>query len=977
MSTAKGFKKVYEKVFGNPNEKVLKQLEERVKEINDLEPKFKEFSDEELKTKTVEFKRRLASGESLENLLPEAFATVRETAVRLMGMRHYDVQLVGGMTIHSGRIAEMRTGEGKTLVATLPVYLNALQGKGCHVVTVNDYLARRDAVWMGQIYDYLGLSLGIVQGQRVSYIYDSSIKGQEEGGEIDKERDETGDFKVEYDYLRPASRKEAYLCDITYGTNNEFGFDYLRDNMVQDLSQMVMRRGDEMHFAVIDEIDSILVDEARTPLIISAPAEEAADQYYQFAKLVKQLKEEEDYNIDEKLKSSTLTEEGIRKFEQWLGVENIYVEGGTRTVHHIEQALKAEVLFKRDKDYVVEGSEVVIVDEFTGRKMPGRRYSEGLHQAIEGKEGVPVQRESNTLATITFQNLFRMYRKLAGMTGTAATEEEEFRKIYSLEVIIIPTNKPDVRMDHPDRIYRTDKAKYEGVAKQIKECQERGQPVLIGTISVEKNEELAQYLTAAGINYEILNAKNHEREGEIIAQAGRPAAVTLATNIAGRGVDIKLGGSPVNKEVEKKVIEAGGLFVIGSERHESRRIDNQLRGRSARQGDPGETQFYVSTDDDLMRIFAGERLKAVMTRLKIPDDMPIEQKTITKMLENAQTKVEGHNFDIRKHLLEYDDVLNKQRTVIYKRRREILDLTSGDQDAFEKLAQKNDETTEKEDNIEKIVNDENTNSVEKKYNSLKEIILEMVENEIEFVVTYHTNSDAIKELEGEEKENWNVKEIFETMKTIFPFGNEERETILKIKPEGDTKISEVEARDKLVKILLKKAKVEYEKISDKVSESVNQEEGPMVMRGIEKSMLLRAIDSLWVEYLVELRILRQGIGLRGYGQRDPLVEYKKETFHMFNKLLENIQKEVVYSFYKVGIGLQLVPTVMANDKMTLEGAKKTNSAQGKMIEKKTRNQSGDKIGRNDVIEITNGTETKSIKYKKAQPLIESGAWSLK
>jgi len=977
MSTAKGFKKVYEKVFGNPNNKVLKQLEERVKEINDLEPKFKKFTDEELKVKTVEFKRRIASGESLENLLPEAFATVRETAVRCMGMRHYDVQLIGAMAIHSGRIAEMRTGEGKTLVATLPAYLNALQGKGCHVVTVNDYLARRDAVWMGQIYDFLGLSLGIIQGERVSYIYDSQVKGKEEGSETDNQRDKTGDFKVEYDYLRPASRKEAYMCDITYGTNNEFGFDYLRDNMVQDFGQMVMRRGDEMHFAIIDEIDSILIDEARTPLIISAPAEEAADQYYQFAKLVKQLKEEEDYNIDEKLKSSTLTEEGIKKFEQWLGVENIYVEGGIRTVHHIEQALKAEVLFKNDKDYVVEQGEVVIIDEFTGRKMPGRRYSEGLHQAIEGKEGVPIQRESNTLATITFQNLFRMYRKLSGMTGTAATEEEEFRKIYSLEVVIIPTNKPDARTDHPDRIYRTDSAKYVGIAKQIKECQERGQPVLIGTISVEKNEELAQYLTAAGINYEILNAKNHEREGEIIAQAGRPGAVTLATNIAGRGVDIKLGGSPVNKEIEKKVIDAGGLFVIGSERHESRRIDNQLRGRSARQGDPGETQFYVSTDDDLMRIFAGERLKAVMTRLKIPDDMPIEQKTITKMLENAQTKVEGHNFDIRKHLLEYDDVLNKQRTVIYKRRREILDLTADDQDTFEKLTQNSNEITKADTSAEDITFEENIKPVDKKYNSLKEIILEMVENEIEFVVTYHTNSEAVKELEGEDNKNWNVKEIFETMRTIFPFSSEEREEIIKIKPEGDTKISEVEARDKLVEILLKKAKDEYDKIDERVCSSVNKDEGQIFMRGIEKSMLLRAIDLLWVEYLVELRLLRKGIGLRGYGQRDPLIEYKKETFHMFNKLLENIQKEVVYSFYKVGVGLQLAPTIMANDKMTLEGAKKTNSAQGKMIEKKTRNQSGTKIGRNDVVEITNGTEIKSMKYKKAQPLIDSGAWSLK
>ena len=953
MASSKAFKAIYEKVFGNPNDKTLQRLRARVGGINVLEDQFAKLSDEALKGKTAEFKARLEKGETLDDLLPEAFATVREVAKRLMNMRHYDVQLIGGMAIHSGKIAEMRTGEGKTLVATLPTYLNALAGKGVHVITVNDYLARRDAVWMGMVYEFLGLSVGIIQGQRVSYRFDSTAKVEETDSE--ETTVDLGSFKVEYDNLRPISRKEAYECDITYGTNNEFGFDYLRDNMVQEVSQMVMRPGEEMHFCIIDEIDSILIDEARTPLIISAPAEEAGDQYYQFARLATQLTENEDYNVDEKLRSATLTDGGIGKFEQALGVDNIYVSGGVRTVHHIEQALKAEVLFKRDKDYVVEGDEVVIIDEFTGRKMPGRRYSQGLHQAIEAKEGVAIKRESRTLATITFQNLFRMYDKLGGMTGTAATEEEEFRKIYSLEVIVIPTNKPDARLDHPDRIYRTDEAKFKAIGQEIVARREKGQPVLIGTISVEKNEELSSYLQAQGIAHEVLNAKNHEREGEIIAQAGRPGAVTLATNIAGRGVDIKLGGVPLDKTVEQQVLDAGGLFVLGSERHESRRIDNQLRGRSARQGDSGETQFFVSTDDDLMRIFAGDRLKAVMTRLNIPDDMPIEQRTITKMLENAQTKVEGHNFDIRKHLLQYDDVLNKQRTVIYTRRRSILELS----DESGELA--GSEGEEQEQDAEDM-----------SFSSLKDMVLDMIEKEIEFVVSYHTTSTTDDTLEV----NWNMKEIVETMKTIFPFAASEITALESITPEGDTKLAEVEARDKVVTFLLDKAATEYTKIEEKVLAGfATPEEGVRAMRGLEKSIMLRAIDALWVEYLVEIRGLRRSIGLRGYGQRDPLIEYKKESFHMFNTLLANIQKEVVYSFYKVGVGIQLAPTVMASDKMTLQGAKKTNSAQGKLIEKKTRDAGGKKIGRNDVVQITDGTQTKSLKYKKALSLIESG-WKL-
>ena len=689
---------------------------------------------------------------------------------------------------------------------------------------------------------------------------------------------------------------------MTYGTNNEFGFDYLRDNMVQTLSEMVMRPGNEMVYAIVDEIDSILIDEARTPLIISAPAEEATDQYYRFADLVRRLKENEDYNVDEKMRASTLTDVGIAKFEEWLNIENVYAEGGIRMVHHIEQALKAEVLFKRDREYVVDGAEIVIIDEFTGRKMPGRRYSEGLHQAIEAKEGLPIQRESQTLATITFQNLFRMYGKLGGMTGTAVTEAEEFGKIYKLEVVVVPTNKSDHRTDNNDRIYKTEQGKFKAIAERVKECRTKDQPILIGTISVEKNEMLSAYLTANGISHEILNAKNHEREGEIIAQAGRPGAITLATNMAGRGVDIKLGGVPAVPDNVRKVVAAGGLFVLGTERHESRRIDNQLRGRSARQGDPGETQFFVSTDDDLMRIFAGERTKNMMERFNIPDDMPIEQKLITRLLETAQKKVESHNFDIRKHLLEYDDVLNKHRQSIYRRRREILDA----------------------------------------FVSPKKMVMEMIEAEIEFVVSFHTNSaqggsadlsakalasaEALRE-GGEHsfgEDGWNVKEIVETMKTIFAFSpDEEKEFLALSEGKGETKLDDVGRRDAMVTWLLAKATGEYARMEEQVVGSApTKEDGERMMRDIEKSVLLRSIDTLWVDHLVAIDYLRTGIGLRGYGQRDPLVEYKKETYFLFNRLQQSIQKEVVYSFFKIGLGFQLAPTIMASDRLTLQGATK-------------------------------------------------------
>lgn len=957
--------KALEKIFGDPNKKTLKKIQPIVDVINTLEPEFKNLTLDQLKGKTAEFKARLEKGETLDDILPEAFATVREVGTRLLNMRHYDVQLIGGIALHQGRIAEMRTGEGKTLVATLPTYLNSLEGKGVHVVTVNDYLAKRDAVWMAQIYDFLGMSVGIVQSQRETYIYDASFKGGEEGGENDTERDETGSFKVENEFLRPASRQDAYRCDITYGTNNEFGFDYLRDNMVQKREDMVMRPGEEMHYCIIDEIDSILVDEARTPLIISAPAAQATDQYYQFAELVTRLKENDHYNVDEKRRSATLTEEGIAKFEEWLGVDNIYVEGGIKTVHHIEQALKANVLFKKDKDYIVEGGEVVIIDEFTGRKMPGRRYSEGLHQALEAKEKVNIQRESQTLATITYQNLFRMYTKLSGMTGTAETEKEEFYKIYALDVLVIPTNRPDGRTDLFDQIYKTESAKFAAVAKKITECRENGQPILVGTISVEKNEMLSQYLDAQGIKHEALNAKNHEREGEIVAQAGRPGAITLATNMAGRGVDIKLGGVPAAPGDEEKVKAAGGLFVLGTERHDSRRIDNQLRGRSARQGDPGVTQFLVSTDDDLMRIFAGERLKTVMERLKVPDDMPIEQKMINKMLANAQKKVEAHNYDSRKHLLEYDDVLNKQREHIYRRRREVIDLYS------QQMAILNGEIVPEKTVEEEVVEITSEEDKPVEYKTLREIVLGMIEDEIEFIVSFHTNTETGGE--------WNMKEIYETVKTIFPFSNLEREELLNLgNVKSNAETAEFEAREAIVQYLLKKSTTEFETLEKNVSsQAPNPEDAPKMLLEIQKSILLRSIDTLWVEHLVSIDYLRAGIGLRGYAQRDPLVEYRKESFNLFNSLLSDIQKEVVYTIFKINIGIQLAPSIMASDKMTLKGAEKTSvKASGEAVGKE-KSADGSKIGRNDRVVITNGSEEKEMKYKKALPLIESGEWKLK
>lgn len=650
------------KIFKTEGEKEIKRLWPIVETINSHESEIKKLSDAELVAKTTEFKKRLSEGETLDDILPEAFAVVREASWRTLGQRHYDVQLLGGIILHKGIIAEMKTGEGKTLVATLPTYLNALTEKGVHIVTVNDYLSSRDAVLMGQIHAFLGLSVGVINHDS-SYLYDKTQIAS------DDMRDETGTFRVFHEFLRPVTRREAYAADITYGTNNEFGFDYLRDNISYEAKELRQR---EFNFAIVDEIDSILIDEARTPLIISAPAQDSESLYATFASIAQKLHDPEDFTIDEKLKAVQITDEGITKAEKLLGIENIYTEKGIKYVHHLETAVRAKALFLKDREYVVKNGEVIIVDEFTGRLQPGRRWSEGLHQAIEAKEGVKVQQESRTMASITFQNYFKLYAKLSGMTGTAVTSSEEFLKIYGLDVVPVPPNRPSIRIDNNDLIFQTEQGKFKAIARKVKELHDKGQPVLIGTVSVEKNELLSAFLTHEGVPHELLNAKNHEREGEIIAQAGRSASVVIATNMAGRGVDIKLGGNPGSEEAYNTVKANGGLFVLGTERHEARRIDNQLRGRSGRQGDPGETQFFVSLEDSLMRIFASDTIKSLMGRFGIPEDEPIENKMITRALENAQEKIEGFNFDARKHVLQYDNIINLHRKTIYERRRKLL-----------------------------------------------------------------------------------------------------------------------------------------------------------------------------------------------------------------------------------------------------------------------------------------------------------------
>ncbi|MDZ4229856.1 MAG: preprotein translocase subunit SecA, partial [Candidatus Veblenbacteria bacterium] len=886
-----------EKLFGDPNKRVVTKLQPLVERINALEPDIQKLSDDELKVKTLQFKERLVKGEVLDDLLPEAFACVREAAHRSLGQRHFDVQLVGGMVLHQGQIAEMRTGEGKTLTATAPVYLNALTGKGVHVVTVNDYLARRDAAWMGRVYSALGLSVGCINHE-VAYLYDATATNEDPS----------------LANLRVVPRREAYQADITYGTNNEFGFDYLRDNMVWREEQMVQR---DLHYTIVDEVDSILIDEARTPLIISAPAEEASDKYYEAARFVATLQENTDYNVDEKMRAATFTEVGIAKAEQWLGVTNLYAEGGWEMIHIMESALRARTLFQRDKQYVVREGEVVIVDEFTGRLMPGRRYSEGLHQAIEAKENVKIQRESLTLATITFQNYFRLYKKLAGMTGTAATEAEEFSKIYNLEVTSIPTHRPMVRADMGDKVYKSELGKFQAVVQHVKNLHEAGQPVLVGTISIEKNEVLSELLTREGVPHEVLNAKNHAREAQIIAQAGRRGAVTIATNMAGRGVDIILGGSPLDQAEADFVKQASGLFVLGTERHESRRIDNQLRGRSGRQGDPGTSQFYVSLEDDLMRIFGGDRVKNLMERLGLPEDVPIENKMVSRSIEQAQKKVEGHNFDIRKHLVEYDDVLNKQREAIYTRRRAILKA------AVEKPEE------------------------------LKAQVLEIVEEEIAQVVAFHTA------LEDESK--WNLSEIYEVIHSMFPVPPEARRKLGDIEAQAGDASQDALARDKIIRYLTGLANQSYDKVEQAIMVQAKQAMLPnadTMMREAEKAISLRSIDTLWVQHLTAMDNLRGGIGLQGYGQRDPLVEYKRESFRMYKNLLAAMRKEVVYNIFKVGVAQQAAQAAAPRRQIQEQGPAKTQaeaksvfasavSSTGGPVMGKPKDEAGHKVGRND------------------------------
>jgi preprotein translocase subunit SecA len=930
------FMSIITKIFGDPNERVVRKIkDEIVSQINVFESKYNKLSDEELRGQTEIFRGQLKDGKTLDDLLPDAFAVVREAARRVIGLRHFDVQLVGGIVLHRGQIAEMKTGEGKTLVATLPLYLNALTGKGAHLVTVNDYLSKIGVGWMGPVYHALGLSVGVIVHEQ-AFVYDPTVND-------DKIYDER------LKHFRPVTRQEAYRADITYGTNNEFGFDFLKDNMVYGLDQMV-GRGE--NYAIVDEVDSILVDEARTPLIISAPDEESSEKYYQFADLVSRLTENEDYNIDEKMRAATLTEEGIHKMEKWLGVENIYVEGGITSIHHIEQALKARTLFKRDRDYVVRpansgGEEVVIVDEFTGRLMFGRRYSEGLHQAIEAKEGVKIQRESKTLATVTFQNLFRLYKKLAGMTGTALTEAEEFSKIYNLEVVPIPTNKPMVRKNRVDRIYKNETGKFKAVIEEIKMRHEKGQPVLVGTISIEKNELLSEMLAREGIEHNLLNAKNHLKEAEFISQAGRTGAVTIATNMAGRGVDIILGGNPSDPEEQKKVIEAGGLHVIGTERHESRRIDNQLRGRAGRQGDPGSSQFYVSMEDDLMRIFGSDRMKRIMETLGVPEDMPIENRMIGKSIESAQRKVEGHNFDIRKHLLDYDDVLNKHREVIYRKRREVLEISEGGREGLEGEG--------REEGVGEAPMPRH----------LREMILKMVEDEIEQVVLFHTAS--------EEENNWNLEEIYEVANTIFPIPADARIKMDDLRHWAGDKAHDAAVRTAIIEYLVEQAKKAYIALEEKIADVTKDSKA---IHQVEQGIILRSIDTLWIEHLEAMDHLRHGIGLRGYGQRDPLVEYKKESYKMFHELLNLINKQIVYSIYKVGVATEMAPSMMEKAKNV------TFQAPAKEMEKgavsfgteevskshdgitKVRDESGQKIGRNDPCPCgATKSDGRPIKYK--------------
>src|SRR3990167_202758 len=830
----------WKSLFGDEEAAALKRAAVIVVPVNALESAMQALSDDELRAKTAEFKARLAKEEALDALAPEAFAAVREASVRTLKQRHFDVQLIGGMVLHQGGIAEMRTGEGKTLVATLPAYLNALVGGGVHVVTVNDYLSRRDAVWMGQIYHALGLTVGVLNHE-ASFIYDPSHMSSEVLAKEDEGRDGIGSYRGEQGFLRPARGGEAYAADITYGTNNELGFDYLRDNLEYEPEKL---RQHAHHFAIVDEIDSILIDEARTPLIISAPVADAESLYERFTGIARNLERDTDYTVEEKHKQIILTDAGIEKAQAALGVGNIYTDAGIKYVHHLETAVRAKALFQRDKDYVVKDGQVVIVDEFTGRLQPGRRWSEGLHQAIESKEGVAMQQESRTFASITFQNYCRLYGKLAGMTGTAATSSEEFYKVYGLNTVVVPTNRPITRIDSEDLIFQTEAGKMKAIARHVRELHEKGQPVLVGTVSVEKNEVLSAYFKQEGIPHEILNAKNHEREGEIIAQAGKRGGVTIATNMAGRGVDIKLGGNPGSDEEYEAVKKTGGLFLVGTERHEARRIDNQLRGRSGRQGDPGETQFFVSLEDSLMRVFASDVIKRVMGTFKIPEDEPIYNSMITRALEKAQKRIEELNFDARKHVLSYDDVLNIQRKSIYARRHALL---VGETSAI----------------------DEECMRIAEAHEGFSEM------------------------LEAKKKE---LGDAFYPMTRRF---------------------------------------------------------------------LLQTVDFLWVEHLEAMEYLRNSVNLRAYGQRDTLVEYKKEGLKLFQTMESSYMAQVANVLPNLTMGGVQTPKAEQVIHKAVRSISAPSSAHIKTV-----------YGRNDKVVITNGKERREMKFKKAEPLLASGEWQI-
>ncbi|MEI6650530.1 MAG: preprotein translocase subunit SecA [Candidatus Moraniibacteriota bacterium] len=830
---------LFKKLFGS-NEREIGNMRPIVTAVNALSSNLETLSDEALQAKTEEFRTRLSKGETEDDILPEAFAVVREAARRTIPQRHYDVQILGGIVLHQGKIAEMKTGEGKTLTSTLAVYLNALSGKGVHLVTVNDYLAKRDSNWMGRVYHFLGLSTACILQQGISYRYEPNVIDDNE-------------VTVEVENLVPVTRREAYAADITYGTNNEFGFDYLRDNMVRDRSEMVQR---PLHYAIVDEVDSILIDEARTPLIISAPDVESTKLYQTFANIVPRLRPEEDFVLDEKFKSVTLTDQGITRVEELLGMPNLYDQGNIRYVHNLEQSLKAQFVFHLDRDYVVRDGQVLIVDDFTGRIMEGRRYSEGLHQAIEAKEGVAVQRESRTLATITFQNYFRLYAKLGGMTGTATTSAEEFAKVYKLDVVEIPTNQQMIRRDLQDIIYKTEEMKFKKIAEGVKELHATGQPVLIGTIAIEKSEYLSALLDREGVKHDVLNAKQHEREASIIAGAGQKGAVTIATNMAGRGTDIKLG---------EGVREIGGLAIIGTERHEARRIDNQLRGRAGRQGDPGLTQFYISLEDELMRRFGGDRLKNMMNTMGLPDEEPIESGAISKMIESAQTKIEGFNFDIRKHVLEYDDVMNKQREVVYRRRRVSLD------------------------------SEDMTGETER-----------LLTEEFDKMIAFHCA--------GSESE-WAVSEIAVEANGLFPTLDEQatRQTFEKIR--DDRSKDEAEKRSLIRETVMEEGK--------KVLLSKGLALGDS-WQVIQKALYLQSLDTLWMNHLDEIEYLRQGIGLRGYGQRDPLVEYKREAFNLFTGLLDAVRKTYLMTILKIEtVAAETVAAAAPAPQLVFSGASDT------------------------------------------------------